>query len=215
MKTIVLIGGTGLVGSKFLNLCLESSVIESIILLSRTPLPIQHKKITNKIIDFNNLNQTNLNISDCHFVSCLGTTLKDAKSKEEFYKVDYTYNYEFALLAQRSRAKQFILVSAIGADTQSLFYYSNVKGKLEESVKKLKIPSIVIIQPSLILGQRKRNRPIESFMQTMAPKLSNLYIGALKKYHPISATKIAKCILDNLCKPPLGIEILTYEQIGQ
>ncbi len=213
MKTLVIIGATGLVGSELLNQALNDSHVDKIFCISRSQLSLTHPKIKNIITDFKMLKNLKLDISNATFISCLGTTIQDAKSKEAFYQVDFGYNYQFAQLAVSHHAEQLILVSAIGASSQSQVYYSKVKGQLEDQVKKLPLPSLYILQPSLLLGSRKKIRPIEQIMQVTAPKLSWLLIGGLAKYRPISAGDLAKSILNMSLRPKSGIHTFTHDEI--
>ena len=87
--------------------------------------------------------------------SCLGTTLKDAGSKDKQFLVDYTYQYEFAKVASENDVSIYSLVSSTGANENSLFFYPKIKGKLEEAVKKLPFNTIHIFQPPTLIRQKE------------------------------------------------------------
>ena len=126
---------------------------------------------------------------------CLGTTIKIAKTKAAFYKVDFTYVYESAKLAAANGVNNFLLVSAIGANSKSLVYYSRVKGEIEDAVKKMPFQSVQIFQPSLLLGPRKTKRLGEQFGETALNLVSGLLIGSLKKYKGIQASDVALAMI--------------------
>ncbi len=208
MKTIVLIGGTGLVGTELLKLLSINTQISKIYSLARSQPSINHPKIIPLQVDFDHLAKLENDFAGACFVSCLGTTIKDAKSKEAFYKVDFEYNYQFAQLAVKNKAEQLILVSAVGANINSPVYYSQVKGQLEVEISKLPLPSISILQPSLLIGNRKKVRPMEQAMQVLAPKISWLFMGGLEKYRPITAVEVAASIVNLSLKPQVGVNVI-------
>jgi uncharacterized protein YbjT (DUF2867 family) len=124
----------------------------------------------------------------------LGTTIKKAGSQEAFRKVDYDYVVNFAKVAEQVGAQKLLVISALGADSQSSIFYNRVKGEMEDTLRGLKIPQIEIFQPSLILGDRKEVRRGEELMQKISPVLNALLVGPLKKYRAISATDIARAM---------------------
>lgn len=87
-------------------------------------------------------------------VRALGTTLRQAGSQEAFRRVDYSYPLAIAKLARQAGARQFLLVSALGADRHSRAFYNRVKAEVEEAVLSLGYPSLTIARPSLLLGER-------------------------------------------------------------
>ncbi len=190
---IVLIGSTGLIGSHLLELYLSDDNVKKITVVTRKAITQTDSKVHNVIIsDFSFLTDHQSSLVGEVFVSCLGTTLKDAGSKENFKKVDFDFNVQFANIAEKNKAQKYILVSSIGANNKSLNFYSRVKGQLEDHIKKLNIPQIHIIRPSLLLGHRKIKRFGEEIMQSLSPLLSLLCQGSLTKYSPISGLDVAK-----------------------
>lgn len=161
---IVIIGATGLIGNRLVDNLIQLNSKMDITTISR-------KKIQN---DSNNLNQiiypdlsvktlSNLQISADHFVCCLGTTIKKAKTKDNFKKVDLDLVIEFSKMAKRSNAKSLHVVSSKGSNYNSLFFYSRVKGEMEKEIKSLSIPSVYIYRPSLLIGEREEKRAGENF----------------------------------------------------
>jgi uncharacterized protein YbjT (DUF2867 family) len=137
------------------------------------------------------------------FFCCLGTTIRQAGSEENFRLVDYTYVVEFARLARHCRAEQLLVVSALGADKNSDVFYNRTKGEMEASVEQeflrddaepatAKSPErLHFLRPSLLLGDRKDFRFTERLAILAAPVYSPLLIGGLKKYRPIPAERVA------------------------
>src|SRR5690606_24320068 len=116
---------------------------------------------------------------------CLGTTIKKAGSQNAFRRVDYDYPVALGKLAKSAGAKRFLVISAMGADARSNIFYSRVKGQMEEALKKMEFPALHIFQPSLLLGKRDEFRLGEKAASVLAPAISPLLRGKMKKYKPI------------------------------
>ncbi len=191
MKTALLAGSTGLIGKQLLELLLESEQYKQVIALTRKDLP-QHPKLVQLKIDFEKLTDySNSLIADDVFC-CLGTTMATAGSKEKFYKVDFHYPFVLAKTAYAAGAKQYLLVSALGADKKSSIYYNKVKGEVEEAVTSVGFGTIHIFRPSLLTGPREESRSGES-----AAKVFYKIFGFLipQKYKAIDSLKVAKAML--------------------
>lgn len=191
-KTVAIAGATGLVGSHLLTGLLSDPRIEKIYALCRTPLPISHEKLTSIPVDFDAL-ATLPPIDEVYLA--LGTTIKVAGSKEAFSKVDFTYTLAVVKAAIKAGAKKIGVVSSIGANTHSKSFYSQVKGQLENALKALKPEGLVIVRPSLLLGNRKSlgqptRRGEEIFI--VIAKLLNFFLP--KRFRAIEATKVANAL---------------------
>lgn len=210
---VVMIGATGLIGANLLSILIVDARIQQIVVLSRTLLKLQHPKITNHVIDFNDLANLTYNLPQAAFISCLGTTMSTAVNKKEFRQIDYQYNYDFAKLAEKNQSQKYILVSSIGASENSLFFYSRIKGELESHISKLHLTSIAFLQPSLLLGQRKEFRFLESITQKIAPYFSALIPSYFQAYKPIHAVQVASFIHNLLSVEGTGIQRYSFESI--
>ncbi|MDW7673640.1 MAG: NAD-dependent epimerase/dehydratase family protein [Bacillota bacterium] len=189
----MLVGTTGLIGMEMLQYLLAAKEYSKIISITRQSSGIKHEKLEERIIDFDMLSRhdfSQFRINDVF--CCLGTTIKKAKSKEAFIKVDLEYPLTIAKLAKEVNAEKFILVSSMGANARSKLFYSKVKGQLEEQLQQLNFHSLIIFRPSLLLGKRAEFRPGETMAAVVAKGLFFLFIGHLKKYEPIAAKKVAQ-----------------------
>jgi len=194
-KVALIAGASGLVGSYCLQFLLQSEQYNKVIALVRHNLPVQHPKLEQLVVDFDQLNQYKSQLKADDVYCCLGTTIKQAGSNENFFKVDYAYVYQLAALTSANAASQFLLVSAMGADANSVIFYSKVKGQIENAVKTLTFRAIHIFQPSLLLGNRTEKRTGESMAQALMPKFSFLLVGGLRKYRPVAAADVAKAMV--------------------
>lgn len=190
-KTALIIGATGLVGGACLARLLKDDKFEKVIALTRSALSIEHPKLVNHIVDFNRLDTfADFCVGDVLF-SAMGTTIGKAGSKEAFLKVDYTYPLEVAKAAKQNGVETHVLVSSLGADAGSSIFYSQVKGKLELDVSLLGFTTNIIIQPSILLGDRKESRPMERLGQSFVQKCSFLFVGPLVQFKGVKAETVA------------------------
>ena len=190
MKTAIIIGATGLIGSALVEQILENSAYSKVVLLLRKPLTISHPKLIQEVIDFDKSDASKI-VGDDLFCA-MGTTLAKAGSKEAQYKIDCTYPFEIGKIAKANGVKQYILVSSIGADFSSSNFYLKTKGDLEQKIKSLDFQNFVSLRPSFLLGDRKEFRLGEKIGVIIAKVLSPLMLGGLKKYRGIEASKVAK-----------------------
>ena len=191
-KVALVVGSTGLVGEHLLGLLLADSRYEKVIALSRKSLEINHSKLSNVVVDFNKLNEYSDQLKANDIFCCLGTTMKQARSKEAFRKVDFEYPLELAKITKTLGAQQYLLVTALGANTKSSFYYNRVKGEVEEAIGQLGFKSYHIFRPSFLQGNRKEKRPGEeathTFFKVFGFLVSNRFKG-------IDSIKVARAIL--------------------
>jgi uncharacterized protein YbjT (DUF2867 family) len=126
-------------------------------------------------------------------ISCLGTTIRTAGSQAAFRRVDHDYVLGFARAALQLGARQFILVSSVGAGGAG--FYLSVKGEIEEAVAALGFDRIDILRPGLLLGKRRERRVGEGLAQMVAPLLAPALRGGLSRYAAIEAKKVADAIV--------------------
>jgi len=192
MKTALIAGATGLIGKQLLQLLLNSDRYGKVIALVRQELPEQHPKLQQVVIDFGKLSERASALGADDVFCCLGTTMAKAKTKENFYQVDFYYPLLLAKTNFAVGAKQYLLVSALGADQDSKIYYNQVKGEVEEAIGKVGYQSLHIFRPSLLLGPRTEARSGED-----AAKFIYKFFGFLipAKYKAIDSAKVARGML--------------------
>lgn len=211
MKTAVVIGASGLVGSLLTKQLLQSSHYGKVVLLNRKASGLSHAKLQEKQIDFDAPDLTDVQADDVY--CAIGTTLKKAGSKEAQYKIDCLYPARLAGLLLKQGATRFLLVSSIGANAQSGNFYLRTKGELEQQLMALKFPSLVIVRPSFILGDREEFRAGEKIGIVLMKVFSPLLLGGLKKYRGVEATAIAACLIQQAVSGQNGTLILESNQI--
>ena len=185
---VALIGATGLVGEALVNRFVDLDEVTRLETITRKNVSTNSPKIKQNIFK-------NLSVSDLHsldikadvFICALGTTIKKAKTKNNFKKVDYDLVLAFAELAQKNKAQALFVVSAKGANKNSMFFYNKVKGEMEESLKSMSFKSLYLYRPSLLIGERKEYRAGEKV--------------AIKLY------ELSKPIMPNYVKKILGTKV--------
>lgn len=212
-KTAIIIGASGLVGNEVLKLLLTDDHFDKVKIFVRKPLSINHPKLEQHVIDFDLIfKSTDLVKGDILFC-CLGTTIKTAGSKEEFKKVDYAYPLAFAKIAKQNGVKKFLLISSIGANNTSSNFYLKVKGDIEKELEKLKYESLIIVRPSMLLGDRKEFRLGESIGKIVMKLISILFIGKFNKYKAIEASTVARAMIE-LSKSNLeGVSVVESDRL--
>lgn len=211
-KYALIIGATGLIGKSLLEKLLYDSYYEKIYVLTRRPLPKKHQKIHELLVDFDEFGEEAIpRIDDIY--CCLGTTMKKAGSKYAFRKVDYHYPLKVAQIAYKKGANQYLLVSSLGADKQSRFFYHQVKGEIEEAVAVVGFKALHIFRPSILLGTRSERRTGERIGQIVMQLISPLLVGRLKKYRPIHADTVAEAMQGVAKKSLSGPHIFESDNI--
>lgn len=213
-RVALIAGATGLVGWQLLNLLLGDSYYSKVYVLTRRELTLSHPKLEQVIMDFDDLNEE-ISLPEANDIyCCLGTTMKKAGSKEAFRKVDYTYPFKLAKLGAEHGASQYLLVSAMGANKGSLFFYNRVKGDIEDAVSKIvQYKAVHIFRPSLLLGHRHEDRKGEALMQKITRIIRPLMIGPFKKYRPIQAHVVAEGMLNAAKQDGRGVILYPSEEI--
>lgn len=190
-RTALIIGATGLVGQSLLVQL--SSLYQKVIVIARSqPKGMDESMHFYQLKDFEQLMTFMQGLpldNKVDAFSCLGTTLKQAGSEDNFRKVDFDYNINFAKACHEKGIERFYLLSAMGADSDSRFFYNRVKGELENALREIGFSQLAIFRPSLLLGKHD-NRPMEQFAQT-AYKLLKPIIPRKLPVRPIEAKRVA------------------------
>ena len=202
-RTALILGATGLIGSQLLTKLLHSPYYDKVVVLTRKTLGITNTKLAEVLFDFDKPDVSKVAGND--IFCCLGTTIKKAGSKEAFKKVDLEYPLTIAALAQKNGAEKFLIVTAMGADASSGFFYNQVKGEVQQGLIALKYPVLHIFQPSLLLGDRQESRLGEKVGEVLAAVFKPVMLGPLKKYRAIDSEKVANAMLEFAKKSDKGV----------
>jgi len=140
----------------------------------------------------------------------LGTTIRIAKTKEAFRRVDHDYPLELANITKSQGASQYLLVSALGANKNSSIFYNKVKGEVEEAIQQVSFNSFHIFRPSLLLGDRGEQRAGEG-----AGKIFFAVFGFMipAKYKAIESVKVAHAMIHFAKANNTGFHILESDEL--
>jgi uncharacterized protein YbjT (DUF2867 family) len=211
---VLIAGASGLVGSELLKILEVSTGVDEIHVLLRRPFKTQSPKIKVFISELGpDWLAPVTGIPYDAVVSCLGTTIKKAGSKEQFRSVDFEAVLQLAQFAKDSGAGQFLVISSLGANSASSTFYSRVKGEMEDALAALGLTSVTVFRPSLLVGNRKEFRLGERIGEGVLALIRPMLNGPLLKYRSISASSVAKAIQSRMARHEAGFHVLESDQI--
>jgi uncharacterized protein YbjT (DUF2867 family) len=189
VRSALLAGATGLVGSRLLPKLLASPCYAKVGVWARRPLRIDDPRLAVQIVDFARLEERRIDAEDVY--CCLGTTIRRAGTREAFREVDYGYPLALAKRAADCGARRLLVVSALGADRGSPAFYNRVKGEMEDAVRAAGVARTYFFRPSLLEGPRQEFRLGER-VGLLAAALLRPWLG---KYRPTRADDLALAML--------------------
>lgn len=211
-KTALIFGATGLIGKFLVQEALKNPNYDHVIVLVRKPLFKAQAKLKEIVIDFEEPIHKNL---IAHDVFCaIGTTLKKAGSKTAQTTIDVEIPIQIASIAKNNGAKNFFLVSSVGANAHSSSFYLQLKGNLEQKLIGLKFNHLSIFRPSMLYGTRTEFRIGETIGKVIMKATEWVLFGKMRKYRGIEAQNVAIAMIHkaqlSVSKP---VEILEFDQM--
>jgi uncharacterized protein YbjT (DUF2867 family) len=207
-KVAVLAGASGLVGRELQQLLCENSAYAAVHSLVRrvTAAAAPSPKLHQLVVNFDDLPQ--LPACDDVFIA-LGTTIKVAGSEAAFRRVDYDYVLAVARAGRAVGATRLGVVSALGADAKSRIFYNRVKGEMQDALSNLGYESVVIAQPSLLLGDRKALGQPTRGGEVWAQRLLGPVVGLVPaSFRPVRARAVAAALLQAVLRSAPGTTIV-------
>jgi len=209
-RVALLAGATGLVGRALLHTLLDSPRYALVHALLRRAAPslATSEKLTLHSVDFNALPPVMPAVDDVYIA--LGTTIKAAGSEAAFRHVDFDAVVNTARAAREAGATNLAVVSGLGANAKSRVFYNRVKGEMQDAVSRLGYTSVVIAQPSLLVGDRaalgQPPRASEEWtMRMLRPVMPVLPSGV----RPIDAAVVARALVQATLAARPGVHILS------
>ena len=188
--TALVIGATGATGTELVKQLIDDNRFASVVIFSRRALDFTHAKLICHVVNFDQpASWAHLVQGDVLF-SALATTLKQAGSQKEQYKIDYTYQYQTAAIAAANGVANYVLVSAMGANAKSWLFYTRIKGELDNAVAALPFKQIHIFRPGFLLRQPDKIRPMEKLGITIIQFFNKL--GLFKSQKPLPVEVLAQ-----------------------
>lgn len=195
MKTAIILGATGLTGGILLQHLLKDDRYERIKVFTRKTVGFDHPKLEEHIVDLFELEKVQQDFVADEIYCCVGSTKAKTPDLEVYRRVDYGIPLSAARLAKRNGINCLLIVSALGADPDSRFFYNRIKGEMERDVLQENLPQTYFFQPSLITGDRKEKRTFESLWKQVMKAGNYMLLGPFKKYRSISAQVIARAMI--------------------
>ncbi len=193
MKALI-IGATGATGKDLVDKLLHDHDFEEVHAFVRRPLNIESEKLKAHVVDFENPEEWKDLVKGDVAFSCLGTTLKDAGSKDAQRKVDFDYQLNFAKAAKENNVEDYVLVSAYGANPNSKIFYSRMKGELEQEVKNLHFNKMTIFQPGML--ERKNTERTGEVLGGKIIKVANK-LGLFESQKPLPTDVLAQAMVNS------------------
>lgn len=193
---VCLVGAGGLVGSAVIRACVGRDDVR-LVAVSRRELALPPgARMEVLLADPSSWADAIAAARPTVVVSALGTTIRQVGGDEAAFRaVDHDLVVACARWAAEAGARQFIAVSAIGADPRAKAFYLRTKGEAEAALTKSGIPRLDLLQPSLLLGRRAERRTAEDLARLVAPLMPLVLHGGLRRYRPIHADTVAEAIL--------------------
>jgi uncharacterized protein YbjT (DUF2867 family) len=211
MKTAIVLGATGMVGSELTRQLLEHPDYSTVLVFVRRSTGITHLKLTEHLVDFEKTDEWKHLIKGDVLFSAMGTTLNKAGSKAAQFRVDYTYQYRVASAAADNGVPCYVLISSAGASEKSMIFYSKMKGELDRDIRKLSFLRTRIIKPGILSGNRSESRPAEAISISMMAALGR--IPFIRKYRPYPATMVAKAMINAALDETAEIRVYELEGV--
>ena len=213
--TAVVLGASGLTGGLLVNELLNDKDYKTVRVLVRKTITIIHPKLQQQIVDFNDKEDFSKKMGEGDVIfSCIGTTQKKVNGDKNLYgKIDHDIPVTAAEIGISRHFKKFLIISSVGANEKSSNFYLSLKGKTENSLKRLPFNSLSIFQPSLLNGKRKETRKGEQIAETVMDLLSFLLLGPLEKYRAIGANNVARAMVYESKKNNPGIHYYRHREM--
>lgn len=208
-RSALVVGATGLVGTQLVAELLAAPGGGLVHALVRRAIAPGHARLRQHVVDFDRLAAFAWpDVADVY--CCLGTTIRTAGSQEAFRRVDYDYPLAVARATRDRGARQFLFVSALGADAASSVFYSRVKGELEDAIRALGFPATIAFRPSLLAGDRAEQRTGERIALAL---LTPIRMLVPRRYRPVAATAVARAMVDYAGRGLAGFHVVDSAQI--
>jgi uncharacterized protein YbjT (DUF2867 family) len=220
-RRALLLGATGLVGSRCLEALCAGGDYDAVTVLSRRPLDVSDPRVRVQVLNLEDMGRHPELFAVEDIFCCLGTTLSKAGSRGAFYHVDHDLCLQAARLGADQGARNFLLVSAINANRRSPFFYPRAKGETEADVAAAGLPAVHLFQPSFLLGERDEKRPAEWLGIQAMRVVQPAFHVTRSRLTPVSAERLAGAMVKVALEDrPAGIyryryaDFLAWSRVG-
>ncbi len=209
-RTALIAGASGLVGGECLRRLLASDAYSTVTVVTRRSLgnAAKHPKVREIVIDFAQLDSVKAKLRADHVFCALGTTIRKAGSQAKFRQVDFEYPRHLAELTLANGAQALFAGERARRQFEVGVFYSRVKGELEDALRAMGWPSLCLLRPSVIAGDRQESRPLERLSEML------LRFGPAT-YRPVAAGRIAAAMMATAQREPRGVTVIESREISR
>ena len=214
MKKAIIFGSSGFVGSHLLNELLNSPDYEQVTAVVRKKTSIIHPKLNTLIGDYSSLQALEPEISADEVFITLGATRETSPEREKYYQVDHDYPVLAARIAKERGARSVFLVTAVGANPHSRVFYVRTKGETERDITALDFEYTHIFWPSMIMGNRQENRPLEKPFIKVWSILNPILIGKINRYRGMAGEDIARAMKNSAINQSEKLKVYHWKEMN-
>jgi uncharacterized protein YbjT (DUF2867 family) len=214
MKTALLFGATGFIGSYLLEELLNSSDYDHVTAITRKPIQTKHPKLTNLIGDYDSLPAIKEKLKADDVFIVIGTTRANTPDEKLYYQIDHDYPVLAAKLAKENGSKSVFIVTSAGANANSKFFYTKTKGEIERDVRALNYENTNIFRPSMLMGTRKAHRQLEKSLIKTWSLVNLALVGPLSRYKGIDGKDVARAMVNSAKKPGQKVKIYHWDEMN-
>ncbi|MGY5452022.1 NAD(P)H-binding protein [Agarivorans sp. MS3-6] len=193
-KTAIVLGATGLVGRELVRQLLDDTRWGKVVVVARRGLDIKAEALEEHLVDFDHIEDWQYLLQGHSLFICLGTTLKQAGSKQVMRQIDLDLPIQLATIAKQHQVQDCLVISSLMANANSFAYYLRLKGELEQQLASLQFERLMIFRPGPLLGERSSPRFSEQVVAAMQPLFGFTY-SPLKAWRGIRAEDLAQLMI--------------------
>lgn len=214
-KIASILGATGMVGGYLCEEILKDGYFSTARVIVRRPYQKTDPKMEVRLVDFNDAESLKLALEETDTLfCCIGTTQKNVKGDHELYrKIDLDIPVKAARFAKDAGCEKFIIISSVGANAKSRTFYLKLKGELENAIQAIGFETVHIMQPSMLLGDRKEKRAGERLLQGSIKFLSGAFVGSMRKFRAIHGRTVARAMLNAAKENKKGFFRHAYDDV--
>jgi uncharacterized protein YbjT (DUF2867 family) len=213
MKTAIVFGSSGFVGSYLLSELLSSCEYEQVTIVVRKDLGIKHPKLKTLIGDYDSLPDMKANLSVDEIFIALGATKKTSPDKAAYYRADHDYPVLAARIAKETGARSIFLITAVGANPSSNVFYVKTKGETERDIIALDFEHTHIFRVSMITGDRQEKRSLEKLMIGIWSVIDPLLLGSADRYKGLTGSAIARAMVRSATRQSEKLRIYHWKEM--
>ncbi len=214
-RTALVAGASGLTGRALVRLMLRNRDYDRVQALTRRPLPMEHARLANRILNFDEMAVRLAGTRCDDAFCCLGAAAGPRAAAGELRQVDLDLVVAFARAAHAAGATRLVVISAAGAARDARSDFLRIKGELEAALRNLQFVSLDILQPGRVVGERPGGGAADVLRELIAPLVNVAMVGKFQERRWISATDLAAAMLGAVRGQRRGVNVHAGKKLQQ